>query len=76
VTVKNFVFLDVTPLALVRNNVSEEGITSIIRMRRIGELVFVSNVLRLLVIVNVLHSTSPDKDEADSRKPTAVFISH
>jgi hypothetical protein len=35
---KNAVFWDVTPLALVRTDVSEERIASIIRVTRIGEL--------------------------------------
>jgi hypothetical protein len=34
----NAVFWDVTPVALVRTDVSEERIASIIRMTRIGEL--------------------------------------
>jgi hypothetical protein len=37
-TMKNAVFWDVTPRALVRTNVSEELSASIIRVTRIGEL--------------------------------------
>jgi hypothetical protein len=36
---KNAVFWNVTPVALVRTDVSEELIASIIRMTRIGKLV-------------------------------------
>jgi hypothetical protein len=36
--VKNAVFWDVTPVALVRTDVSEERIASIIMVIRIGEL--------------------------------------
>jgi demethoxyubiquinone hydroxylase (CLK1/Coq7/Cat5 family) len=38
VTVKNAIFWDVSCVALVRTDDSEEGIASIIRMARIGEL--------------------------------------
>jgi hypothetical protein len=38
VTMKNAVFLDVTPMTFVRTDVSEERIASIIRVKRISEL--------------------------------------
>jgi hypothetical protein len=45
-------------VALVRIDVSEECIASIIRVTRIGELLFLRSVLRLLVTANVV-SISP-----------------
>jgi hypothetical protein len=57
VTMKHGVFWDVTPVALVRADVSEELSVSIIRMTRIGELATLAkkygSVRRLLVTVNV-----------------------
>jgi hypothetical protein len=38
VTMKNGVFWDDTRIALVRSDISEDCITSIIRVKRIGEL--------------------------------------
>jgi hypothetical protein len=65
-TLKNAVFWDVTRVALVRTNVSEEYVASIIRVTRIAELgttlavisnVFLRSVLRLLVTAKVVRSS-------------------
>jgi hypothetical protein len=54
---KNGVFWDVTPVALIRTDVSEELSASIIKVTRIGGLVshvvFLRSVRRLLVTANV-----------------------
>jgi hypothetical protein len=50
VTMKNGFFWDVTPVALVRIEVSEELSVSIIRLTRIGELGITSPVLTLFLI--------------------------
>jgi hypothetical protein len=56
VTVKNAVFWDVTPGALVRTNVSWERIASIIRVERIGELGITLAVTTMLIFVAVCFS--------------------
>jgi hypothetical protein len=65
-TKKNGVFLHVTPVALIRTDVSEELSASFIRVTRIGELgttlavtnlVFLRSVRRLLVTANVVHNS-------------------
>jgi hypothetical protein len=43
-------------VALVRTDVSEERIAYVIRVKRVEELVFLRNVLRLLVDTNVPRS--------------------
>jgi hypothetical protein len=43
--------------ALVRTDVSEERIASIIRVTRIGDLAFLRSVLRLLVAANIVPSS-------------------
>jgi hypothetical protein len=60
VTMKNAVFLDVTLVVLIRTDVSEERIASVMRVTRIGELgktlavTSLRSVRRLLVTANVL----------------------
>jgi hypothetical protein len=46
------------PVALVRTDISEKRRTSIIRVKRIGELLFLRIVCRLLVKANVVPSSS------------------
>jgi hypothetical protein len=71
VTLKNVVFLDVTGVALVRTDVTEEHIASVISVTRIGELGTplavtsngstlrrnIDSVLRLLVTANVVRNS-------------------
>jgi hypothetical protein len=60
VNMKNGVFWDVAPVALVRTDTSEELNTSFIRVTRIGELgttLVVTSVLRLLVRASVVPSS-------------------
>jgi mRNA-degrading endonuclease toxin of MazEF toxin-antitoxin module len=53
---KNAVFRDVTRVALVRTDVSEERVAAIIRVKRINKLVG-SSLIRFILIMEVTRSS-------------------